>query len=57
MDHAAQPDSQRKTVFPPLPSQRRKRFNKHIIIPSALALAVCIVVVTLVVCYGTFSDV
>lgn len=38
-----------KTVFPPLGP--RRKFNKHIMIPSIIAVMTLIVVVTLVICY------
>ena len=44
-----------KTVFhPPMP---RRRFNKHIMIPSIIALMTVIIIVTLVICYvaGAFG--
>ncbi|CAF9928877.1 MAG: hypothetical protein HETSPECPRED_006965 [Heterodermia speciosa] len=44
-----------KTVFPPLVP--RRRFNKHIMIPSVIALMTLVIVVTLVICYvaGAFG--
>ena len=44
-----------KTVFPPLVP--RRRFSKHIVIPSVIALMTVVIVVTLVICYvaGAFG--
>ena len=49
------PESSR-TVFPPI--LPRRKFNKHIMIPSIIAVVTVILVVTLVVCYvaGAFGD-
>lgn len=58
MDPSAPQDSQAKTVFPPLPLRTiRKRFNKHIMIPSVIAVVLVVLVVTLIVCYvaGAFE--
>ena len=44
-----------KTVFPPFVP--RRRFNKHIMIPSVIALMTVVIVLTLVICYvaGAFG--
>ena len=58
MDPSAPPDSQAKTVFPPLPPRTtRKRFSKHIMIPSVIAVVMVVLIVTLIVCYvaGAFG--
>ena len=58
-DHPAQAapgiSNYSKTAFPPLVP--RRRFNKHIMIPSVIALMTVVIVVTLVVCYvaGAFG--
>ena len=55
-DRSANPAPQNtKTVFPPL--RPRRKFNKHIMIPSIIAVTTVIVVVTLVICYvaGAFG--
>lgn len=58
MNPSTQTGPQTKTIFPPLtPPRVRKRFNNSIIIPSAVAVAVCVLIVALVVCYvsGVFG--
>ncbi|KAG7005254.1 hypothetical protein G7Y79_00020g047820 [Physcia stellaris] len=55
-DRSAKPAPQtKKTVFPPL--RPRRKFNKHIMIPSIVAVTTVIIIVTLVICYvaGAFG--
>ena len=58
MDPSAPAGSQASTVFPPLPPRTTgKRFNKHIMIPSVIAVFMVVLVVILIVCYvaGAFE--